>query len=430
MPKSRGRKNNSGKRRGPTPSATRGPYPAPPVAKLVRTIMSGADLVGEKDPFIAELWASQMLGTFYKVPLPLEVQLEFERSMEAGLGEAIAEAKGEAQLAVLYAIAAVAPDRLGSEARARAVELTDLGVPTPPWAEQIGKPEFLDSWMTTDPYGDQRGYFARFRYEGYEPHTLMALFDVNLGGIVRDAMAAYTKRDLRTVEVPEGAPVEDVEPGVMATEILTGIATGDMYLDNAWTDEFKKNRALVAARMRQLTDVVPEVPSDFDPLPEESRSALIAEFEASEHATGLEGEDWILDQAIVYRCDYFDGDPLRWSPIGVELFMLDFVPRKVTLDANQIRNLPAVLKAWVRFALEKRGLEDRWIKDTEKAVDHWTKEFRKEVTDPDNFGMAKAMGQEMMAAGIDLTDQKAVAKWIEEFNQRPFEERDEFLRDR
>lgn len=36
----------------------------------------------------------------------------------------------------------------------------------------------------------------------------------------------------------------------------------------------------------------------------------------------------------------------------------------------------------------------------------------------------------MMAAGVDLTDQRAVDEWINEFNRRPFEERDEFLKDR
>lgn len=110
--------------------------------------------------------------------------------------------------------------------------------------------------------------------------------------------------------------------------------------------------------------------------------------------------------------------------------MMDFLPRKVSLDAIEIRNVPPVLKAWVRFALGKRGLEERWISETEAAVDRWTPEFRREATDPDSFGPAKAIGQAMMADGIDFTDQRAVDRWIEEFNQRPFEERDEFLGDR
>jgi len=40
----------------------------------------------------------------------------------------------------------------------------------------------------------------------------------------------------------------------------------------------------------------------------------------------------------------------------VELFMLDYLPRHVTLSAQKIDGLPNVLTAWMRFALGKRGL--------------------------------------------------------------------------
>ena len=35
--------------------------------------------------------------------------------------------------------------------------------------------------------------------------------------------------------------------------------------------------------------------------------------------------------------------------------------------------------------------------------------------------------QAMLADGVDVTDQRAVDRWIREFNERPFEERDELL---
>jgi hypothetical protein len=434
MPKSRGRKKgkSGGKRRTPSPLSSTGPsgpYPAPPVSKLVDLIMSSDDLVDEDDPFVAEMWASQMLGTFYKLPLPIHVQDEFERSMTTALVDAIEEAGSEKQLAALRALAAVAPTPIGPAAQARAEVLSAQGVSGPPWGDEIGSPEFIDAWMSEDAYGDQRGYFARFQYPGRAPHTVMGLYDVNIGGIVKDAFAAYTKRDLRSVPTPEEMSHRDVEPDVMATEVLTGIGVGDMYIDNDWSEDFRKTRALLAARMRLLVDEEPHVPPESEPLPDEERTELVEEFMRSDHATGVEAEDSIVDHMFAFG-DYSDGDPLRWSPIAVELFMVDFLPRKATLDATDIRNLPTVLKAWVRFALTKRGLEQRWIDETRAAVDRWTSEFRREVTNPDSFGPAKAIGQAMMAAGIDLTDQGAVDRWIEDFNQRPFEERDEFLRDR
>lgn len=395
--------------------------------------MKGDDLAGEDDPLIAEIWASQMLGTFYKMPLPIHVRDDFEKSLTEGLVEAIEEAEGPKQLAVLRALAAVAPDPIGPAAHARAEALVEQGIADPPWASEIGKAEFVDAWMTEDPYGDQRGYYARFRYPGREAHTITALYEVNLGGIVKNAFAGYTKGDLRAVPIPgeEGLRQSDVNPSAMASEILAGVAMGDMYVDNDWTEDFKKTRALLVTRMRVLVDEGPSgLPDDQTPLSEKDREMLIEEFLHSGHSTGLEAEESILDHCFAFRCDYSDGDPLRWSPIGVELFMMDYLPRKVSLDALEIHNLPAVLKAWVRFTLSKRGLEERWISETEAAVDRWAPKFKKEIADPDNFGMAKAVGQAMMAAGVDVTDQRAVDEWINEFNQRPFEERDEFLKDR
>lgn len=435
MPKSRGRKKSKKgtRRRGPSPLSplpSSVPHPAPPISELVEIVMRGDDALSEEDPFVVEMWASHMLGTFYKLPLPFQVRDEFERSLEASLLEAIDESEGENRLAILRALAAVAPAPIGPAAQARAVILSEEGVADPPWAHEIGRPEFVDAWMSEDPFGDQRGYFARFRYPGRAPHTVMGLYDVNLGGIVKDSFAVYTKRDLRSVPTREEMSYREIDPEAMAIEILAGIGTGDIYIDNDWTEDFRKTRALLAVRMSLLVDEEPRVLSAPDPVSDESRAELIEEFTRSEHATGLEAEDPILHHIMVFRCDYSDGDPLRWSPIAVELFMVDFLPRKATLDAIEIRNLPTVLKAWVEFALVKRGLERRWVDETQAAVDRWTTEFRKEVTNPDSFGPAKAIGQAMMADGIDITDRRSVDGWMEEFNRRPSEERGEFPRDR
>lgn len=52
------------------------------------------------------------------------------------------------------------------------------------------------------------------------------------------------------------------------------------------------------------------------------------------------------------------------------------------------------------------------------------------MTDQSSFGPAKAITNAMRADGVDLPDGRAVQAWIESFNTRSFEERDEFLRDR
>lgn len=56
--------------------------------------MRGDDLAGEDDPLIAEIWASQMLGTFYKMPLPIHVRDDFEKSFSEGLSRRSRKQKG------------------------------------------------------------------------------------------------------------------------------------------------------------------------------------------------------------------------------------------------------------------------------------------------------------------------------------------------
>jgi hypothetical protein len=52
------------------------------------------------------------------------------------------------------------------------------------------------------------------------------------------------------------------------------------------------------------------------------------------------------------------------------------------------------------------------------VVGELTPEFRRAVTDPDNFGPGKALVNAMLADGVDLHDLRATEAWIESHNAR------------
>jgi len=160
---------------------------------------------------------------------------------------------------------------------------------------------------------------------------------------------------------------------------------------------------------------------------DEARAALVEEFLASPHAPAVGEARSIVYRCLEARCDYSDGDPLRWSPIVVELFMLDYLPPKALLKAAEVDALPEVLTAWVRFALSKHGLAERLVVETEDAVRDLAPEYLEAVREPANFGPAKAMLGALEAASIDLTDQQAIDAWVAEFNARPRHERDAIM---
>lgn len=425
----RSRKKKPGKARRGTRVGGRKAPSILPIDELVRNALRGGrELLTVEDPLEAEAWASSLLGTFYKLPLPFDVRDELEKTLGPAIVEGAERRRDRAGLAVLRALAAVTGGDIGAHEAAE--RLAAKGVPEPPWATEIGAPEFLGVWTLADPYDDQVGYYLSFRYPGRPPHVLMALYDENLGGIIKDAFAGALSPDKDPRKLIERDPdmrVQDAEPGLAATRITQAIATGDLFVDNDWTREFKETRALLRARMRLLPAVA--LPRPPEPLDERARAALIQEFLASPHAPEADEAPAVVEHCLAARCDYGDGDPLRWSPTGVELFLLDYLPRKAILDDDEIAALPGVLSGWVRFALQKRGLAERFIAEAEEAVKEFVPEFRRAVSDPTSFGPAKTMMLAMRADGVDFLDQQAVDAWIADFNALPQDERDKLSGD-
>ncbi|MGH3518978.1 MAG: hypothetical protein ACRDQ7_16460 [Haloechinothrix sp.] len=117
-----------------------------------------------------------------------------------------------------------------------------------------------------------------------------------------------------------------------------------------------------------------------------------------------------------YGEGYIIAGPLCWSPDQVELFLTDWLPRKAVLDAGQRDALPEALRRWVRFALQSRGVEPRWIEPVVQAVDDCLPEFTEAFGDRSAWGPAKQMAAELHARGVDLSDRAAVDDALSQVN--------------
>jgi len=414
------------KRRTAKPKPRRGTPPrrvdrrsSPSIDDLADVVVrGGSELIELDDPLDAESWASQVLGTFYKIDGPLDAR----DAIDDGLVPAVirrAETQGDARgLAVLEAIGAVVDDPEQTKRAHEAVtRMRTRGVAAPSWASELGTATFEGAWVMEDVFGDHEAYFATFRYPGHRPHIVNALYDKAMGEIIKDAIVTYPLEDIRARATAEdGVSTRDVEPGDLARRVIDAIANGDTYIDNDWTTEFKAFRLLLLTRMRQLpiaTKVAPSEPPDDD-----ARHAIITEFLATGAVREFDQADLIVSTCLDYMCDYLDDDPFRWSPIVVEQFLLDYLPRKVSLNLPAIDQVPGVVREWVRFSLDRRGLEERWIIETQAAVDEHARGFRSAMTDTDRFGPAKQVVNVMLADGIDLSDPAAMERWIRDYNER------------
>ena len=118
-----------------------------------------------------------------------------------------------------------------------------------------------------------------------------------------------------------------------------------------------------------------------------ARADLEQRFLASPHAANLDADQRdLVDPLLWFGCDYGIGEPLNWSPTRAEVFMLDWVPRKLVAGPRVLRKIPALLRAFVAFGHEQIGLRDDLTAETLKAIDHFGPAYRTAITGPRSTG--------------------------------------------
>ena len=65
----------------------------------------------------------------------------------------------------------------------------------PAWLDQVGSAELISCWRTWDITGDATSV-VELSHGGEPPHVLSVLIDRNLGGIVEDAWATQSGKDV------------------------------------------------------------------------------------------------------------------------------------------------------------------------------------------------------------------------------------------
>jgi hypothetical protein len=130
------------------------------------------------------------------------------------------------------------------------------------------------------------------------------------------------------------------------------------------------------------------------------RDALAARFLASPFGAGLADPDHrdLLDQLLWFGTDVGPGDPLRWSPVAVEMLLADWIPRKIVADVSYLAKAPEVLRALIRFSHAERGLRAELTDETLAAVDELEPEYQAVIRSP------RLQGPDALLAAMGLLD--------------------------
>jgi hypothetical protein len=394
---------------------------------VVRRIMREAREL--TDPLDAELWGSAMLGLFWnaRYELPLE---EVGSDPAARLGgpliEAMTRIGGVGAGVALAVVEAMDDGELGWRAGEMQNALSeDVREGLPAWVAELGEVVVTGAAVIReDVFDDACTMFLEARLSNGDIHAVGVLIDNNLGEMATDILLAdsidLVREVVRQHPRPDGdVKLERIAPGIAARRIHDAIELTDMTWQPPVSEDYADLRALALRRAHAVPGLAAS--EERPELSSAERDRLMEEF-----LTSPEGDQFAPDSddayavslAIGFCADYVDGRPLRWSPTVVELFMADWIPRKVIADADLFERLPAALDAWVRFAGRKSDLPEWAIASTREAIPRWHETMVQQSDDPAAAGVAKQFMLAAKTAGIDTEDEDALKTFVAGWNAR------------
>jgi hypothetical protein len=384
--------------------------------------------------------------------IPLE-QPEIPADVGAAVVRAI-EARGDATSAgILGALGALAGQRLANQAREGLRRLADEGVASPS-ASAIGNLTIAEAVRIEHVSGDAEVLAALLaRDEGNEVQA--AIFGIEQretgGALVECVLAppapADEARDLvdavdraappRPIERQEltsrviAAARRSIEAGFalsadagVALPIISRALTGDPHgiprpeLVAPWEQddpELVVDAAEDEKEYQRLMDLL------LDELEQYVRANIPPESAVWQHG------DFIAMTMLQCKGGYDDGRLGRWTSADLAEYLLDYFPRKVSVDAETLDAVPECAKAFLAFMQARGSLSGEPLEVLEEAIDVLGEEFKTQAQDSSRWGLAKSMFMRMQTESVDPSQPGAIDAWMDEFNSRPRDERDAII---
>ncbi len=389
----------------------RGAAAPPPNALFAELLRAARELLAVRSPLDAELMVSELLGTWWGQRGGGRRAATVEQLVGEGLVDYAGAQHSPAALALLSGIACLGTSRQAAKAERAALELIEVGVPCPGWAEHLGAVTSAECYVNPDDLGDTDEVICVFSYAGEEPHALVTVVDYNADGMIKDGWVTSRVGKLldhcRESSGQRGAEgklaFRQVDAGQARHMLETALTVTDAKPDPAVSESFPSYHAFIRARIRALPPYrgrsLSATGERRHAWSKDRRAMLAAEFLASDEAEDLSDRgsaSHCADRIIDYGCDKDFGRPLRMSPTKVETFLLSWLPRKVMLSFAEQDAMPHVLAAWVRWAGRRRGLAEAAITESLETVFNSIGRFAQAYRDPAEFGLDYALVRRLL----------------------------------
>lgn len=286
--------------------------------------------------------------------------------------------------ALLVALAVLVPaDRTQTEIGA---ELDRGKHHLPAWVTELDQASITGAVEFTDVFGDGDDVMVGLRWPSGRAITAVVYIDHNLGTVVKDAFVVPEGLDQVRSQFAETADpasrFEDLDRSEARARIVDAVDKGEHTLPPLESVTWPGCRAIV----EWVASLLPQGGTGyvFPEWSDRQLDELRDRFLASSFATGLSADAGLgnlVDDLLFFASSYGPGDPLRWSPVSVEIVLADWFPRKIVAPVAHLRRLPDVLRGFIRFAHAERGIPPARTAETLQAVRVWEPEFEAAIDD-------------------------------------------------
>lgn len=306
--------------------------------------------------------------------------------------------------ALLAAMAALSSDemlrrRIGRELTARAPAL-------PRWLADLSNAAPSERVIeVVHVLGDGDDVLVGVRLADGQELTAVVYIDHNMGTLVKDAFVVPEAMDVLVEQMlilaaDPDTEARDLDPADARARITEAIELGAITVPPLVSDSWPACRPFVEWAVAML----PEGGTGYR-RPEwdaDDRAELVQRFLASPDADVLDDPDHedLLEPLLWFGTHYGPGDPLRWSATAVEILLLDWIPRKIVAEVSYLAKAPEVLRAFIRFSHQERGVRAELTAETLAALDEFEPEYQRLIRSPRPQGPAALLAA-MGAFGVN-----------------------------
>ena len=300
--------------------------------------------------------------------------------------------------AALMAIRTLVPDELMKQRISR--ELENRRHPMPDWLTGLDRSQAEPVvWFLTHVLGDGDDYLIGVTLPTGHSLSALVYVDHNLGSVVKDAF--IVPETLEDLALKVGTTIDDpdqiltrTDPATARAVIETAIEDGARLYPPLTSDSWPMCRPMVEWMLRQLP--AGGMAPDRKEWSEKETSTIASDFFGSRFGAPLDHEDTrsLLESVLWFGTDYSTGDPLRWSPVTVEMLLCDWFPRKVVAEPEYLSQLPDLVRGFIRYCHDMQGVRASLTTETLDAVERWEPDYQRLIRS------ARPQGPTALLAGL------------------------------